>query len=59
MDMKQTVQMRIGISGKLVYKDAAGNVIGGTEFRGSAPLQEDQPHPEPQQQEASHGSDDR
>jgi len=59
MDMHHSVQMRIGISGTLVYKDAAGNVIGTADFKGSAPLTDEPTATQnpTQPQEALHGSD--
>ena len=38
MQQIKSVNMRLGISGELVYHDAKGNVIGTCAFNGSVPL---------------------
>lgn len=62
----KSVNMRLGISGELVYHDANGNVIGTCAFKGSVPLT-DEPTESPttgaqaseSPLEQSHGTDHR
>ena len=62
----KSVNMRLGISGELVYHDAAGRVIGTCAFKGSVPLA-DEPTESPtldaqasqSSQEQPHGTDHR
>lgn len=42
MQVAQTVNMRLGISGTLVFADANGNEVGAMHISGSAPLVDDQ-----------------
>ena len=66
MQQIKSVNMRLGISGELVYHDAKGNVIGTCAFNGSVPLT-DEPTESPttgaQASESSleqpHGTDHR
>ncbi len=66
MQVAQTVNMRLGISGTLVFADANGNEVGAMHISGSAPLVDDQdqaPNPgaaAPElTTEQSHGTDHR
>lgn len=66
MQQIKSVNMRLGISGELVYHDAKGNVIGTCAFNGSVPLTDESPESSTSDAQASqspqeqpHGTDHR
>ncbi len=64
MHIPSPLGARLGLSGTLEFKDAAGNVLKRVDFTGSVPLagaglSAEQAQELITQQEANHGSDDR